>query len=440
VNLKLVSAVRRRLRAAENRRFVRESYLRLLGRDPDPATMNACLSMLDGGTGRSDVLFAIVRSEEYVARVADRVGEQPEADQETFLAAAYEYVLKRPPDPGGLRFYGRRLLDGAARRDVVRALTASDEHVNRVTAELYRLPRLQKRWPNRYVQGRTRNGLTTTLFHAPSAVWFDRLEAAILENDYYDKPGIWEFSLNQDKRLMAEIVAGLEPAAVLEIGCSTGTVLQSLRELGIDVTGVDISQSAIARAEPSIRDRIRLGDLLTIELGQTFDVVFGFDVFEHLNPNRLSQYLTKVASLTRPGGFVFTNLPAYGDDPVFGTVFPMELEEWNRDAASGRPFSLLPVDDHGYPFHGHLVWADSAWWVSQFEATGLRREHSVERALHECYDAYMRQSSPARRSFYVFSQQADPATVAGLAERIRSNGSRILSEEWKQTAPEEARV
>jgi hypothetical protein len=118
----------------------------------------------------------------------------------------------------------------------------------------------------------------------------------------------------------------------------------------------------------------------------------------------------------------------------------MELEEWNRDAASGRPFSLLPVDDHGYPFHGHLVWADSAWWVSQFEATGLRREHSVERALHECYDAYMRQNSPARRSFYVFSQQADPASVAALAERIRSNGSRILSEEWKQAAPEEARV
>jgi 2-polyprenyl-3-methyl-5-hydroxy-6-metoxy-1,4-benzoquinol methylase len=440
VNLNLVSAIRGRLRAAENRRFVEESYRRLLGREPDPASLDACLSMLESGTGRSGVLFAIVRSEEYVARVADCVGEQPEADRESFLAAVYGYVLQRPPDPGGLRFYGGRLLDGAPRRDVVRALIASDEHVNRVTAELYRLPRLQKRWPKRYVQGRTRNGLTRTLFHAPSAVWFDRLEAAILENDYYDKPGIWEFSLNQDKRLMAEMVAALEPAAVLEIGCSTGTVLKSLHELGVEVTGLDISQSAIARADPSIRDRIRLGDLLSVELGQTYDVVFGFDVFEHLNPNRLGQYLTKVASLTRPGGFVFTNLPAYGEDPVFGTVFPMELEEWDRDAASGRPFSLLPVDDNGYPHHGHLVWADSAWWVSQFERVGLRREHSVERALHECYDAYMRQNSPARLSFYVLSHERDPASVAGLAERIRSKGSKILTEEWTQPAPQEVTV
>jgi 2-polyprenyl-3-methyl-5-hydroxy-6-metoxy-1,4-benzoquinol methylase len=77
------------------------------------------------------------------------------------------------------------------------------------------------------------------------------------------------------------------PAAVLEIGCSTGTVRQCLHELGLDVTGLDISQSAIARAHPSIRDRIRLGDLLNVELRQTYDVVFGFDVFEHLNP-RLS--------------------------------------------------------------------------------------------------------------------------------------------------------
>jgi 2-polyprenyl-3-methyl-5-hydroxy-6-metoxy-1,4-benzoquinol methylase len=430
----LLSAVRGRLRAAENRRFVRDSYRRLLGREPDPKTLRAYSSMLDGRTGRGDVLLAIVRSEEYLGRVAGCVGEQPEADHESFLAAAYQQVLQRAPDPEGLRFYRRRLLDGAGRRDVVRALTASDEHVNRVTAGLYRLPRLQKRWPDRYVEGRARDGGTRRLFHAPSAVWFDRLEAAILESDYYDKPGIWEFSLSQDKRVMAELVAALEPAAVLEIGCSNGTVLECLHELEVDVTGLDISPAAISRAHPSIRDRIRLGDLLSVELGQTYDVVFGLDVFEHLNPNRLRDYLTRVASLTRPGGFVFTNLPAYGDDPVFGTVFAMDIEEWDGDAARGRPFSLMPVDDHGYPLHGHLVWADSAWWVSQFEGAGLRREHGVERALHGRYDAYMRQNSPARLSFYVFSQQADPASVADLAGRIRTNGSKVLGEEWTQAA------
>jgi hypothetical protein len=138
----------------------------------------------------------------------------------------------------------------------------------------------------------------------------------------------------------------------------------------------------------------------------------------------------KVRSLTRPGGFVFTNLPVFGHDQVFGTVFPIDLEEWERDAASGCPFSLLPVDNDGYPFHGHLVLADSAWWVHQFERAGLKREPSVEQALHERYDAYMRQNSPARRSFYIFSRDTDPSTVDEIVGRIIGSDSKILRERW----------
>jgi hypothetical protein len=52
----------------------------------------------------------------------------------------------------------------------------------------------------------------------------------------------------------------------------------------------------------------------------------------------------------------------------------------------------------------------------------------------------MRQNSPARLSFYVLSHEGDPASVAGLAERIRSNGSKILTEEWTQPAPQEVTV
>jgi SAM-dependent methyltransferase len=427
--MNLISIIRRRRRGAEDCLFIKEAYRRLVGLQPDRATVSSHLSLLRNGTGRSEVLLRIVRSNEYVDRVADRVGEQPGADDHDFLEAAYQHVLQRDADPGGLRFYARRLLEGSSRRDIVRALTASDEHVNRVTAELFDLPSLRKRWPDQYVDARTRNGKSLPAFRAASAVWFDRLEAAILKNDYYEKPGVWECSMSPDKRLMAEVVASLLPRTVLEIGCSNGTVLQCLNKLGIDVTGLDISPSALSRADPSIRDRIRLGDLLTIELPQTYDVVFGLDVFEHLNPNRLADYVKRVTELTSPGGFVFTNLPAFGDDAVFGTVFEMDLEEWERDAANGRPFSLLPVDDHGYPSHGHLVWADSVWWVGQFQGAGLKREPTVEQALHERYDGYMRQNSPARRSFYVFSHRADAASVAGLAAQIRRCGSEILRRE-----------
>jgi 2-polyprenyl-3-methyl-5-hydroxy-6-metoxy-1,4-benzoquinol methylase len=396
--------------------------------------MRLYLELLRGGGPRSEVLLSLVRSDEYVERAAAEVDLRADASDEVFLAGAYATVLRRDLDEEGLRHYLRLLKEGAERADVVRALLSSDEHVNRVTAELYHLPNLRRSWPDRYVEAASRAGGSVVVFHAPTREWFDRLEAAVLSSDYYDKPGIWEFSLNRDKRVMAEIVGALEPSRVLEIGCSNGTVLQSLHERGIDVAGLDISPAAVARADPSIRERIHVGDLLTATLPQTYEVVFGLDVFEHLNPNKLAACLSRVRELTNPGGFVFTNIPAYGEDPVFGTVFSMDLEEWDRDAAAGRPFSLLPVDAEGYPFHGHLVWADSAWWVRQFEGAGLRREPAVERALHQRYDEYMRQNSPARRSFYIFSRGADAGAVAALAERIGRVGSVVLSREWDPPA------
>jgi SAM-dependent methyltransferase len=434
-----VAVLRRKLRTflrglpgSRDRRFVVGAYRHLLGRKPEPEGRRFYVDMLRAGAPRSEVLLGLARSEEYIECAAARVDLRPDASDEDFLASAYASVLQRDLDQEGLRHYGRLLREGADRGSIVRALIDSDEHINRVTAELYHLPDLRRTWPDRYLEAPSRSGGTVVVFHAPTPEWFDRLEAAILSSDYYDKPGIWGFGLNRDKRLMAEIVGALEPISVLEIGCSNGTVLQSLHERGIDVAGLDISPSAVARADPSIRERIHVGDLLTATLPQTYDVVFGLDIFEHLNPNKLGAYLNRVRALTNPGGFVFTNLPAYGDDPVFGTVFAMDLEEWDRDAQGGRPFSLLPVDEEGYPFHGHLVWADSAWWVRQFQSTGLRREPVIERALHQRYDEYMRQNSPARRSFYVFSRDADPDAVARLAERIGRAGSVVLNQEWDQ--------
>jgi 2-polyprenyl-3-methyl-5-hydroxy-6-metoxy-1,4-benzoquinol methylase len=441
--MKSMKSARRALRAStgrlrpsdrDDRRFVDNAYQRLLGRDPDREGRRSQLRFLRGGGPRAEVLRQIAVSEEYVNLVAARVDRGPGISDQEWLAAAYRDALGRDPDPEGLRFYQSRLDAGSSRRDLAKTLVRSDEHVNRVTAELYDLPNLRERWPDRYVQARSRNDGHVLAFRAETPEWFDRLEDAILSSNYYEKPGIWEFSLNRDKRLMAEIVASLEPAEVLEIGCSNGTVLQALHERGVRVTGLDISPSAVALADESIRDRIRIGDLLTATLPTNYDVIYGLDVFEHLNPNRLGVYLERVRALTNPGGFVFTNLPAFGEDPEFGTVFPLDLVDWDAEAARGELFSLLPVDQDGYPYHGHLVWADSGWWVRQWEAAGLRREPAIERALHRRYDEYMRRSSPARRSFYVFSRDADPTRVDGLAERIGRTGSAILDKEWDPAA------
>ena len=144
-------------------------------------------------------------------------------------------------------------------------------------------------------QSTARTVSRSRLFNVQSPSDFDWLEAAILTNGYYEKPGVWNLGIDSDKRMIAEMIASFEPRKALELGCAAGAVLECLAERGIDAEGVEISSMAIARATDRVRPRIHQGDLLSLELDRDYDVVFGLDVFEHLNPNRIESYLSQTA-------------------------------------------------------------------------------------------------------------------------------------------------
>jgi hypothetical protein len=206
----------------------------------------------------------------------------------------------------------------------------------------------------------------------------------------------------------------------LELGCASGAVLECLEDVGVMAEGVDISAMAVARAAERVRPRIHHGDILSLDLSSKYDLLFGLDVFEHLNPNRLDAYLARLASITTGDAFLYCNIPAFGEDPVFGTVFPYYVDGWREDAAAGKPFSRLHADEQGYPLHGHLIWADAAWWAARFAAAGFTREIEIERAFHRKYGAYMEKRSPARRAFFVFAKPAAAARRAAVLERIQA--------------------
>jgi SAM-dependent methyltransferase len=192
--------------------------------------------------------------------------------------------------------------------------------------------------------------------------------------------------------------------------------------------GVEISRRAIQRAFADVRDHIHEGDLLALPFTGRFDLVYGLDIFEHLNPNRFADYLAQIAAILADGGYLYAALPAFGDDPVFGLIFPMYLRDWYGDVAQDRPFHLLHVDGKGYPLNGHLIWADSRWWVTQFERHGLRRDEVIERAVHQRYDRFFDGYAPARKAFYVFSKNGRPEISEGIAYRLLSEASPALGE------------
>ena len=258
---------------------------------------------------------------------------------------------------------------------------------------------------------------------------FDWIERMILTHGYYEHEGVWDLALGPDKQAMAEIMAAFGPGRSLEIGCASGAVLHYLAGLDVLGEGVEISRMAVERASPDVRARIHQGDLLTLPLAGPYDLVYGLDVFEHLNPNRLDQYLARISALLADGGYLYAGLPAFGEDPVFGPIFPMYLRDWYGDVALGRSFRLLHADGKGYPLNGHLIWADSRWWVTQFKRHGLRREEAIERAIHERYDHFFNGYATARKAFYVLSKRGAPSRGEAIVYRLLSEPSTALGEQ-----------
>jgi SAM-dependent methyltransferase len=357
--------------------------------------------------------------DQFLRRLAARL-EPILLSDDAFIEQAYRQVLGRVPDEGGMTHYRSVLRGGLSRTAVILEMVHSEEFTSKLAKGSFALPSLRKEHPDRYRHEVDRtNGNTVPVFDVRSPADYDWLEEAILQNHYYEQPGVWTLGVDVDKKVIAEIIASFGPQRPIEIGCAAGAVLECLQDEGIVGEGVEISTMAIARATPRVRPHIHAGDLLDLDLGSHYDLAFGLDIFEHLNPNRLDAYIARLARITRPDGHLFVNVPAFGSDPIFGTVFPLYFDSWMHEAAKGLPFSTVHVDDKGYPIHGHLVWADSAWWVRRFEAQGFVRDGEIERELHRKYGAYMENRSPARRAFYVFGKSAEDPGRPGILERIR---------------------
>lgn len=92
----------------------------------------------------------------------------------------------------------------------------------------------------------------------------------------------------------------LEGAAILDVGCGTGWLGNSLASFG-RVTGVDLSPDSIEKGRskhPSVE--LLAGDFLTMDLGRTFDFIVSADALAHFYDQ--SVFFARIASLLRSGG------------------------------------------------------------------------------------------------------------------------------------------
>jgi SAM-dependent methyltransferase len=101
----------------------------------------------------------------------------------------------------------------------------------------------------------------------------------------------------------------VRPCKTIDLGCGAGNYALYLASVGFNVTGVDISPSAIALAQASAKRkgatcRFVAADVLggLAEISETFEFAYDWSLLHHVFPPERQGYVETVHRLLVPGG------------------------------------------------------------------------------------------------------------------------------------------
>jgi methyl halide transferase len=101
----------------------------------------------------------------------------------------------------------------------------------------------------------------------------------------------------------------IRPCKAVDLGCGTGNYAIYLAGRGFQVTGIDISPTAIGIARENAKSKGArcdfivadvLGDLS--EVGGTFDFAYDWELLHHIFPEQRTKYVENVSRLLSPDG------------------------------------------------------------------------------------------------------------------------------------------
>ncbi|MGI8438570.1 MAG: class I SAM-dependent methyltransferase [Chthoniobacterales bacterium] len=139
-----------------------------------------------------------------------------------------------------------------------------------------------------------------------------------------------------------------QPRTVLDVGCGTGISLDYFKSKGVSVRGIEGSALAISKARHA--NLISLHDLnVIVRLGEQFDLVWCFEVAEHIHPKYVSEFLETLTahsdrillSAARPGQGGLGHL---NEQPAEYWIEKMRERRFEFDEVHSDKYRKLP--DH----------------------------------------------------------------------------------------------
>lgn len=101
----------------------------------------------------------------------------------------------------------------------------------------------------------------------------------------------------------------VKPCKTIDLGCGTGNYAVYLASIGFDVTGIDVSPTAVKIAKENAKKKgVKCNFLVTDVLGnldevrETFDFAYGWELLHHIFPEQRKKYVENVYRILNPGG------------------------------------------------------------------------------------------------------------------------------------------
>jgi len=148
-----------------------------------------------------------------------------------------------------------------------------------------------------------------------------------MENIYRNlAPEDIPWNIETPPKALVELVESgrVNPCKTIDLGCGTGNYAIYLSGKGFEVTGIDISQTAVNIAcENAKKKGIKcsfiaadiLGDLYKVK--ETFDFAYDWELLHHIFPEKRAKYIKNVSGILNPGG-KYLSVCFSEKDPQFG--------------------------------------------------------------------------------------------------------------------------
>jgi len=119
-----------------------------------------------------------------------------------------------------------------------------------------------------------------------------------------------------------ELLKGKEGGSILEIGCAPGVFLSEMQAKGFSVLGIEPDKETAMWIQVNEKVPVVSGVFPDLPLAGEFDLIAGFDVFEH--SYKPVAFMEKVRDLLRPDGYAVFQCPLVRPEAGYNREKPFE--------------------------------------------------------------------------------------------------------------------